>query len=54
MFFFIFGFLCGIYIGQEVPSVPKLKPTLHLVYDKLFRDSNSERPSNSEPASKTD
>lgn len=53
MFFFIFGFLCGVYIGQEVPGWPKMKPTLQMLYGKLV--SAASPPDASPPdASRTD
>jgi len=58
MFFFIFGFLCGVYIGQEVPGWPKMKPTLQMLYGKLVsaasRPDASRPSSTSEQASKND
>lgn len=47
------GFLCGIYVGQEMPAVPKLKPKLQMLYDKLFIDTQT-NPSNSDASSKID
>lgn len=54
MFFFFIGLLCGVYIGQEVPSMPKLKPKLTLLYDKLFKDERPSEPSSEDASSKID
>lgn len=54
MFFFIFGFLCGVYIGQEVPGWPKMKPTLQMLYGKLVSAASppdASRPDASPPSS---
>lgn len=54
MFFFIFGFLCGVYIGQEVPGWPKMKPTLQMLYGKLVSAASppdASRPDASQPSS---
>jgi len=54
MFFFIFGFLCGVYIGQEVPGWPKMKPTLQMLYGKLVSAASppdASRPDASRPSS---
>lgn len=37
MFYFLFGLVCGIVIGQEVDNLPKLKPHLEALYTKLFQ-----------------
>jgi len=35
MFFFTLGLFCGVFLAQEVPSVPKLKPYLDRLWIKL-------------------
>lgn len=35
MFFFFFGVLCGIFLQQEVPTIPKLKPYVTKVFSKI-------------------
>ena len=39
MIYLLLGIICGIVIGQEVDSIPKLKPHLQRMYAKLF-DNN--------------
>ena len=56
MFFFFFGILCGIVLGQEVPGIPKVKPYLEKAWAKINPPSNDAPPSNEseQDASKND
>jgi len=33
------GILCGIIIQQEVPTIPKLKPFILKIFDKISKPS---------------
>jgi len=35
MFFFFIGLLCGVFLAQEVPTVPKLRPYLDKAWQKI-------------------
>lgn len=35
MFFFFFGLLCGVVLCQEVPTIPKVKPYLVIIWHKI-------------------
>lgn len=39
MFFFFFGMLCGIVLGQEISTIPKVKPYIETVWNKLNNTS---------------
>lgn len=50
------GFICGIVLAQEVPTIPKLRPYFDSVWNKL-KDSNASNPTNegsSDNSSKND
>lgn len=36
MFFLFISFVCGIVLGQEMDSLPRLKPHFVELYEKLF------------------
>jgi hypothetical protein len=35
MFLFVIGLMCGVFLVQEVPSIPKLRPYLDRLWQKL-------------------
>tara|TARA_B100000780_G_scaffold251334_1_gene197927 strand:+ start:1140 stop:1307 length:168 start_codon:yes stop_codon:yes gene_type:complete len=55
MFFFFVGLLCGVVLCQEIPTIPKIKPYLNRVWNKLNPLKEGTSPeNNSEGSSKDD
>ena len=50
MFYFLFGFVCGVVAGQEL-GIPKFKPHIMATYAKLFPKDSAVTPG---PESKKD
>jgi|MDSY01.1.fsa_nt_gb hypothetical protein len=38
MLFYILFFICGVVAGQELKSIPQLKPQIIKTYHKLFKE----------------
>jgi hypothetical protein len=41
MFFFFVGFICGIVLVQEVPTIPKLRPYFDTIWNKIKDNGNN-------------
>jgi len=35
MFYFFIGLICGVVLGQEIPTLPKLRPHLENIWTKF-------------------